>query len=304
MSDTLVSGIRPGLSIGGILTGQWNLVRRSRLAKVGLTIVVLMVIVAVFAPWIAPYNPDRENIRQRVQPPSLTHVFGTDDFGRDVLARVIFGSRISLEVGAIAVGISMVAGTTLGAIGGYHGGYVDEIIGRLLDILFAFPAILLAIAIMGALGAGIGNAMIAIGIVYTPIFARIVRASFVQIREESFVEAARGVGASDARIIWRHILPNALGPLLVETTLSLAFAILAEAALSFLGLGTPPPTPSWGRMLSEARDYMELAPWMSIFPGIAIMLTVIGFNFLGDGIRDSLDPRLQRLLQPGSSDQS
>jgi peptide/nickel transport system permease protein len=272
------------------------MIRRSKLAFAGLIIILALIFLAIFGPTIAPYNPNKIAVRDRSQAPSLDHLFGTDDRGRDILSRVLYGARVSLEVGVIAVGISATVGTFLGAIGGYFRGWLDEIIMRLTDILFAFPAILLAIAIMAMLGPSASNAMIAIGVVYTPIFARITRASVLSVREEVYVEAARASGAGSLRIISRHIMPNVLAPIIVETTLSLAFAILAEAALSFLGLGTPPPEPSWGRMLSEGRDFMQDAPWMGLFPGLAIILAVMGFNFFGDGLRDALDPRLKAVL--------
>jgi peptide/nickel transport system permease protein len=212
---------------------------------------------------------------------------------------VLSGAAVSLKVGLIAVGISLTIGVAAGAISGYYGSLLDEVIMRFMDILFAFPAILLAIAILAALGPGVGNAMIAIGIVYTPIFARITRGSVLTVREQVYIDAARAAGCRDRRIMVRHILPNVAAPIIVETTLSLAFAILAEAALSFLGLGTQPPDPSWGRMLSESRAYILDGPWLGIFPGLAIMFTVMGFNFLGDGLRDALDPRLKQVLEPG-----
>jgi peptide/nickel transport system permease protein len=205
----------------------------------------------------------------------------------------MYGARVSLQVGFIAVGIAATVGSALGLVAGYAGRVVDEVIMRAMDVLFAFPAILLAIAILAALGKGIGNAMIAIGIVYIPIFARIARSSVLSIREKEYIEAARSCGANDGRILIRHILPNAMAPLIVETTLSLAFAILAEAALSFFGLGVQPPDASWGRMLSEGRGFFRQSAWMAIFPGLAIMLTVMGFNFLGDGLRDAMDPSLR-----------
>jgi peptide/nickel transport system permease protein len=274
----------------------WRLLRRSKLAFAGLLIILALIFLAIFGPTIAPYNPNKINVRDRSVAPTFSHLFGTDDRGRDVLSRVLYGARVSLKVGVIAVGISATIGTFLGAISGYFRGWLDEVIMRLTDILFAFPAILLAIAIMAMLGPSASNAMIAIGVVYTPIFARITRASVLSVREEVFVEAARASGAGPARIITHHIMPNVLAPIIVETTLSLAFAILAEAALSFLGLGTPPPEPSWGRMLSEGRDFMQDAPWMGFFPGLAIILAVMGFNFFGDGLRDALDPRLKAVL--------
>ncbi len=279
--------------------GVWRVIWRSKLALVGLVIFTVLVIIAIFGPTIAAYDPNDLNVRIRTQAPSLSHPFGTDDRGRDVLSRILYGARVSLKVGLIAVGISATVGTILGAISGYVGGWTDEIVMRITDVMFAFPGILLAIAIVAVLGPSVTNAMIALGIVYTPIFARITRGAAMAIRGEVFVEAARAVGAGPARIIGRHILPNILAPIIVETTLSLAFAILAEAALSFLGLGTPPPDPSWGRMLSEGRDYMQDAWWMGFFPGMAIVLTVIGFNFLGDGLRDALDPRLKGIFDAG-----
>jgi peptide/nickel transport system permease protein len=293
---TLQQQVRLSVGFRDRALDTWRLLRRSKLAVAGLLLITLLCVLAIFGPTLAPYDPNALNVLQRTQAPSLAHPFGTDNFGRDVLSRVLYGARVSLEVGLIAVGISATVGTALGAISGYFGGWLDELIMRLTDILFAFPAILLAIAIVAVLGPGVTNAMIAIGVVYTPIFARITRASVLTVREEVFVESARSVGGSHLRILWHHIMPNVLAPIIVETTLSLAFAILAEAALSFLGLGTPPPAASWGRMLSEARDYMQDAPWMGFFPGLAIVLAVMGFNFLGDGLRDALDPRLRHVL--------
>jgi peptide/nickel transport system permease protein len=258
-------------------------------------IVTILILTAIFGSWLAPDDPNAIDMANRFASPSLEHPFGTDDFGRDILSRVMVGARISLMVGIIAISISATVGSFLGILAGYTGRMVDEVIMRAMDILFAFPAILLAIAIMAALGRGIGNAMIAIGIVYIPIFARIARGSVLSVREEEFIEAARATGSTDGRIMYRHIFPNILSPLIVEVTLSLSFAILAEAALSFFGLGTQPPDPSWGRMLSEGRAYFQQSAWLAIFPGLAIMLTVLGFNLLGDGLRDALDPRLKNV---------
>ncbi len=274
-----------------------KLMRHNKLAILGVVIILFLIIFSFIGDSIAPYDPIAMDISARLQPPSWAHVFGTDDFGRDVFSRVIVATKVSLKVGVISVGISLTLGTFLGAISGYYGGWIDEIIMRIMDILFAFPAILLAIAILAALGPGVENAMIAIGIVYTPIFARITRGSVITVREDVYVDAARNLGASDARIIFFHILPNVIAPIIVETTLSLAFAILSEAALSFLGLGTQPPDPSWGRMLSESRGFIQDAPWLGIFPGLVIMLTVMGFNFLGDGLRDALDPQMRDVLE-------
>lgn len=258
-------------------------------------IVTILILTAILGPILTPHDPNAIDMANRFASPSVTYPFGTDDFGRDILSRIMVGARVSLQVGLISVGLSATVGSILGLIAGYAGRMTDEAIMRAMDILFAFPAILLAIAIMAALGRGVGNAMIAIGIVYVPIFARIARGSVLSVREEEFVEAARAVGSTDMRIIFRHIFPNILSPLIVETTLSLSFAILAEAALSFFGLGTQPPDPSWGRMLAEGRAYFQQSVWLGIFPGLAIMLTVMGFNLLGDGLRDALDPRLKNV---------
>ncbi len=278
-------------------TGFWHdafrRLRRHRIGMIGLIIVLLLVLLGLFGPYIAPYDPNKIDFDLRFAPPSLAHPMGADDFGRDVLSRIMVGARISLKVGLIAVGIAATVGTLLGMIAGYSNRVTDEVIMRAMDVLFAFPAILLAIAIMAALGKGVTNAMIAIGIVYTPIFARIARGSVLTLRKQDFVEAASAIGAGHVRILSRHIFPNATAPLIVEISLSLAFAILAEAALSFFGLGTQPPDPSWGRMLSEGRAFFRQSAWMGVFPGLAIMITVMGFNFLGDGLRDVLDPRMK-----------
>lgn len=267
--------------------------RRHPIGMIGVWIVLLLIFVAIFGSALAPYDPNEMDFGDRFAPPSLAHPLGADDFGRDTLSRIMVGARVSLQVGIIAVGIAAVAGTLLGLLAGYSNRVTDEIIMRSMDVLFAFPAILLAIAVLAALGKGISNAMIAIGVVYTPIFARIARGSVLSVRGAEFVAAAQAIGASRSRILFRHIFPNSLSPLIVEVSLSLAFAILAEAALSFFGLGVQPPDPSWGRMLSEGRAYFRQSLWMGIWPGLAIMLTVMGFNFLGDGLRDVLDPRLK-----------
>jgi peptide/nickel transport system permease protein len=269
------------------------MLRRHRLAAAGLGVMALLVGAAVFADVVAPYPPLQIAMPERLQPPSLRHPLGTDDFGRDVLSRIIHGSRISLQVGAIAVGIALTVGVVLGIAAGYVGGRTDSLIMRAMDVVLAFPAILLAIAIMAILGPGIVNVMIAIGIVYIPIFARVVRASTLQVKANEFVEAARALGASDARIVLRHVLPGTIDTAVVQASLSLAFAILAEAALSFLGLGTQPPTPSWGSMLAHGREWIERAPWLTLFPGAAIFVTVLALNVIGDGLRDALDPRLR-----------
>jgi peptide/nickel transport system permease protein len=267
---------------------------RHRLAMFGLAILIVTVLLALFGPMLVMYQPEKMDFTSRFAPPSIQHVMGTDDFGRDTFTRIVYGARVSLQVGIISVSLAATVGTLLGLLAGYGRRLTDEVIMRMMDVLYAFPAVLLAIAILAALGKGVGNAMIAIGIVYIPIFARITRGEVLAIRNEEFITAARALGASDLRILLRHILPNILSPIIVETSLSLAFAILAEASLSFFGLGTQPPDPSWGRMLSEGRNYFRQSPWMGIFPGLAIMFVVMGFNFLGDGLRDALDPRLKR----------
>ncbi len=264
---------------------------RHGLVLTGGSIVLLLGIVAAFGQALAPYDPLAMDFTARFAPPSSAHWFGTDDFGRDLLSRVLYGARVSVQVAFIAVGISASAGVTLGVTAGYLGGWVDELIMRVMDVIFAFPAVLLAITVMAILGRGVENAMIAIAIVYAPIFARVTRGAVIAVRDREFVTAARALGQGHGRIMWRHVLPNALGPIIVQTSLSLAFAILAEAALSFFGLGTQPPDPSWGRMLAEGRGFLGQAPWMGIFPGLAIMVSVLGFNLLGDGLRDVLDPR-------------
>lgn len=265
---------------------------KNRLAQVGLLITLAVIFSAAFAPFIAPYNPTEQNIAEaQLEGPSLDHPMGTDQFGRDILSRVIYGARISLEVGIIAVSFALLAGVPLGLIAGYYKGYVDEVIMRSMDVVFSFPAILLAIAVMAVLGQSLVNVMLAIGIVYTPIFARVTRSGVLSVREEEYVTAAKAIGDTDANIIRRDVLPNVVAPIIVQATISLAFAILAESALSFLGLGTPPPTPSWGRMLSESRNFMQSAWWTVTFPGLAIMITILGFNFLGDALRDTLDPK-------------
>ena len=267
--------------------------RANRIGMAGALITLAVVLVALLAPLIAPYPPDETHPNWRLFPPNEYFLLGTDELGRDVLSRIIFGSRISLQVGLISVGLALAVGALLGLVAGFYGGLVDNAIMRVMDVLFAFPAILLAIGIMAMLGASITNAMIAIGVVYAPSFARLTRASVLSLKEKEFIEAARVLGVGPARTVARHIVPNLLAPLIVQTTYSFSTAILAEAALSFLGLGTPPPTPSWGTMLSASRRYLELAPWPAFFPGLAIMVVVLGFNLFGDGLRDVLDPRMR-----------
>ncbi len=267
---------------------------RNPIGLVGAAIVLATVLVAVAAPLLAAYDPSSQ-ASKRLLGPSLSHLMGTDELGRDTFARIVYGARVSLQVGAVAVGIAVVVGSVLGLLTGYYGGRVDDVLMRLVDIMFAFPGVMLAIVISGLLGPSRNNAMIAIGIVYAPAFARVVRGAVLGVKAEPYVEAARVIGASNGRMLRWHVLPNITAPLIVLVSVYLSQAILSEAALSFLGLGTQPPEPSWGGMLNAARQYMELSPWMAVFPGLAIMLVVMGFNFLGDGLRDVLDPRLRSL---------
>lgn len=269
----------------------------NRLALAGLLVLAVLAAVAMVGPWLAPYDPNEVNVPGRLVGPSWAHPFGTDNLGRDVLSRVLVGARVSLQVGFVAVGISLTAGLLIGLVAGFYSGATDALLMRTMDVLFAFPAILLAIAVLAILGPGITNAMIAIGIVYTPIFARIVRAATLVVSAQLYVRAARAVGAGDLRILLHHVLPNIAAPVIVQTSLSLAFAILAEAALSFLGLGVQRPDPAWGRMLAEGRDFVSQAPWMGIFPGLAIFATVLAFNVVGDGLRDALDPRQRSVIE-------
>src|SRR6266851_1953736 len=267
--------------------------RRSKMVVAAGCFLLLMVLVAAVAPLFAPYDPLAMQPAVRFEGPSLVHPFGTDEYGRDVLSRLMYGARISLEVGIISVGISLVDGAILGLVAGYYRSGIDMVISRLMDILFAFPAILLAIALMAMLGSDIRNVMLAIGIVNVPIFMRVARASALTVRTTQYVEAAQASGAGDLRLLSRHILPNIAAALIVQATLAFAWAIIAEAALSFLGLGTQPPTPSWGIMLSKGRDCMEQSPSAVIFSGAAISLAVLSLNIMGDGLRDALDPRMK-----------
>lgn len=267
---------------------------RAPLAMIGLAIVVVLVFTAVFADYIAPFGYADQDLMAAFEEPSKAHLFGTDEFGRDIFSRIIYGSRISLQVGFIAVGIAVFAGGFLGAIAGYYGGKADNLIMRAMDVLLSIPSILLAIAIAASLGPGLFNLMIAVGISSTPNYARIVRGSVLSIRNQEFVEAAKAVGSSDLRIILKHIIPNCLAPIIVQATLGVAIAILTAAGLSFIGLGIQPPIPEWGAMLSGGREYIRDYAYMTIFPGLAIMITILALNFLGDGLRDALDPKLKR----------
>ena len=268
---------------------------KSRIGVMGIVFIGILVLVAIFAPLIAPHDPLEQNIMMRYQAPSSEHILGTDEMGRDILSRIIYGSRISLQVGLFSIGLALVTGVFLGILSGYYGGIWDMIIMRIMDVMLAFPSILLAIAIVAILGPQLRNAMLAIGIINIPRFARIIRSSALSIKESEYIAAAKMMGASDVRIIFYHLLPNAMAPLIIQTTLSIATAILEAAALSFLGLGAQPPTPEWGAMLSDARSSLQRAPWVATFPGLAIIFGVLGFNLLGDGLRDALDPKMKNV---------
>jgi peptide/nickel transport system permease protein len=260
-------------------------------AMVALGVIVLIVLVAIFAPLIAPYDPARQSWSAVRKAPSAAHWLGTDEVGRDILSRIIYGTRASLSAGVISVAIAIAVGVPLGLLAGYVGGLLDGLISRLTDAMLACPFLILAIALAAFLGPSLGNAMIAIGITATPIFVRLTRGQVLSVKSEDYVEAARAIGNPHWRIAVRHILPNVLPQLLVQATLTIAAAVIAEASLSFLGLGQQPPAPSWGSMLNAAQRFLTNAPWMAVWPGLAIFITVLSFNLLGDGLRDALDPR-------------
>ncbi|HLZ30230.1 MAG TPA: ABC transporter permease [Chloroflexota bacterium] len=266
---------------------------RQRLALTGLLIVAIYVVVAIVGGWIAPFSFSAQHVPDRLKPPGGAYLLGTDEFGRDILSRLLFGAGISFQVGVIAVGISGIAGVLLGLLAGYVGGWLDAVLTLIMDVVFAFPAVLLAIAIIAMLGSSLANVMLAIGVVNTPVFMRVVRGSTLSLHQATYVEAAVSLGASTPRVLARHIFPNLTAPLIVLASLNFAFAVLTEASLSFLGLGNKPPSPSWGSMVSSSYGFLEIAPWAALFPGLAIALAVLGFNLLGDGLRDALDPRLR-----------
>lgn len=269
----------------------WSRLKKNYLALFGLAIIIFLILIAVFAPLIAPHDPLKPNFSASLEKPSLKHFFGTDVLGRDIFSRIIFGSRISLIVGIIAVGIMVILGMFLGGIAGYFEGFIDTVIMRMADVFFAFPYVLGSIVIMTVLGPGIQNIFIAIGILGWSYIARIFRATILSVKRNEYIEAAKALGAGNFRIMTRHILPNSVAPVIVYSTMSIGGAVIAEAALSFLGLGVQPPTPAWGYMLSESIGYIFTAPWLIYFPGIAIIITVLGFILLGDGLRDALDSR-------------
>ncbi len=282
--------VRAGQSLLNI---AWRQLRRNPAAMTGLAIIIALIVIAIFAPFIAPYDPLQQNFRKALQPPSAEHLFGTDDVGRDILSRVIYGARISLRVGLIAVSISLSLGVLLGLIAGYYGGWVDTLISQVTDILLAFPGLLLALAIIAVLGPSLFNVMIAVGIGNIPVYIRVTRASTLSVRERDYVLAARTIGCRETGIMLRYVLPNVVPPILVLATLGVAGAILTAAGLSFIGLGAQPPTPEWGAMLTQGRQYLQRAWWFTLFPGLAIMVTVLAINTFGDALRDALDPRLR-----------
>ena len=276
------------------LKKAWRRFSLNRGAVVGAVILVVFLLTALLANLIAPYSPVEQNLAMRLSPPSWSHWLGTDDLGRDLLSRLIHGTRVSLRVGVISVALALVAGTALGLVAGYRGGRVDEMLMRALDVLLAFPSILLAILVVAILGPSLENAIVAIAVVNIPVYARLVRAAVMGLKHQEFIEAARASGASHWRVVAHHILPNCLTPITVQATLGIGTAILETAGLSFLGLGAQPPTPEWGTMLNDARPYIRDAWWIITFPGVAIIVTVLGFNLLGDGLRDMLDPKGRR----------
>lgn len=272
----------------------WKRLRKNSFAMLGLAILLVIAVSAVFAAQIAPYDPNFQNYAFAMQEPSRSHWLGTDNFGRDILSRIMHGAQISLRLGLFGTLIGASIGSVLGAVAGFFGGWVDTLIMRLLDVQMAFPGILLAIIVIAVLGDSEVNVIIAIGVFSFPTFARVVRGTFLVLREQDYVLAARSVGAGSSRILLRHLLPNSLSPILVLSTIRLGTAILTAASLGFLGLGVRPPSPEWGTMLSEGRNYMQLAPHIAIFPGLAILITVVALNLLGDGLRDALDPRSRK----------
>jgi peptide/nickel transport system permease protein len=280
----------PGASLGAIALRQFS---RSAVGLVGLSLVAAFLLLTALAPWLAPHDPVATDFVSVLSPPSRAHPFGTDDIGRDILSRVIYGSRVSFEAGVFTVAVALTIGLPLGLVAGFFGGRVDNVIMRGIEVILSFPTLVLALGITSILGPKLIHALFAIGIVFVPHFARLIRGQVLSIRENDYVAAARALGATSRRMMALHVLPNCLAPLLVQCSFSVSFAILTEAALSFLGLGTQPPTPSWGIMLSMGRGYLEQAPWLGAFPGLAIFLSVLGFNLLGDGMRDALDPRLR-----------
>ncbi len=284
----------PGPSLFSARLRQfWETFSKNKAAVVGGGIILFYILIALFAPLLAVYDPFEIHLDKKLQPPSFEHWMGTDDKGRDILARILYGSRLSMGIGFAAVTFGAFFGIIMGLTAGYYGGWVDTLISRILDVMLAFPGILLALAIISALGPSLVNVMIAVGIFSVPLFARVVRGSTLETKKLEYIDAIRSLGANDATIIFKHILPNILSPIIIQGTLRLATAILSAAGLSFLGLGAQPPSPEWGTMLSGGRDFLFSAPYIALFPGLAISVLVLGFNLFGDGLRDALDPRLK-----------
>ena len=278
---------------GTLAQETWRRFKTNKLALAGGVVVVLLFAVSIMAPFVSPHDPNQFHLKRVLEGPSWNHLLGTDELGRDVLARMIYGAQISLKVGFVAVGIATLIGIVLGALAGYYSGWVDAVIMRLVDIMLCFPAFFLILAVIALLEPSIWNIMIVIGLTSWMGVARLVRAEFMGLKNREFVSAARVLGASDYRIIFRHLMPNAMAPVLVSATLGVAGAILTESALSFLGIGVQPPTPSWGNILTAGKDNIEVAWWLSVFPGLAILVTVLAYNLLGEGLREALDPRLR-----------
>lgn len=277
------------------IASVWYRIKKNKLAMFGLLLLLIMVFIAIFADFIIDYDAMAigQNIQGRLKPPSKEHWFGTDHFGRDIFARIVHGTRISLSLGIFAMVVAVAIGSILGAISAYYGGKIDNVIMRFMDILLAIPPILMSISIVSALGQNMTNLLVALSIAYVPVFARVIRSSILSVKGQEFVEAAKACGTSDARIIFKHIIPNAIGPIIVQATLAMGSTILIISSLSFMGLGVKPPAPEWGTMLYEGRDFIRQAPYLILFPGAAITISVISLNLLGDGLRDALDPRLK-----------
>ena len=285
-----------GRELIGVRDRRWDALRRAaraRLAPFGGAVMLLAILVALAAPLLAPYDPLAQNLGNTLARPGRAHLLGTDNVGRDVLSRVIWGTRVSLVAGLVSVALAVVAGTLLGILAGYFGGRVDGFVMRLMDAVLSFPPLVLALALGAVLGAGLTGVLLALGVVYTPTFARLMRGQVLSIEARDYVDAARALGASGWRVAWRHVVPNAINPIIVQASLSVAFAILAEASLSFLGLGIQPPQASWGSMINAGRGYLQQAPWIVFGPGGALFVTVVGLNFVGDAVRDALDPRVR-----------
>ena len=290
----LADGRGLGATPAPVHATRWKALRRAaraRLAPFGAVVIVLAVLIALAAPLVAPYDPLAQDLGNTLARPGRAHVLGTDNVGRDVLSRVIWGTRVSLVAGLVSVALAVVAGSLLGILAGYWGGRVDGLVMRLMDAVLSFPPLVLALALGAVLGAGLGGVLLALGVVYTPTFARLMRGQVLTITARDYVDAARALGAPGWRVAWRHVVPNAINPIIVQASLSVAFAILAEASLSFLGLGIQPPQASWGSMINAGRGYLQQAPWIVFGPGAALFVTVVGLNFVGDAVRDALDPR-------------